>query len=149
VNAACLLVRVDSRTCALPIDFVYEIMRPLPIESLAGMPAFVLGLSVVRGAPVPVVDASRMLGGGVSARPGRFVSVRIGARGAILAVDEVLGVRDVARSSLDALPPLMGEASADLVDAMGTLDAGLLLLLKSSRMVPASVWTTLERENAS
>jgi hypothetical protein len=46
-----LLCRVDTRLCALPLATVLETLRRLSIEPLAGAPAFVLGRSVIRGAP--------------------------------------------------------------------------------------------------
>jgi chemotaxis signal transduction protein len=46
-------------------------MRPLPIEPLSRMPCFVLGLSIIRRSPVPVIDARRLLNGGDA--PGRTI----------------------------------------------------------------------------
>lgn len=145
-SAVCLLSLVGSRTCAVPVELISETMRPLPIEPLVGMPPFVLGLSVVRGTPVPVIDAARMLGVADATPPTRFVAIRIGARRAVLAVSAVLGVREIPRASLVQLPPLMGDASADVVEAIGTLDAVLLLVLRSGRIVPPSVWAALHAE---
>jgi purine-binding chemotaxis protein CheW len=148
-SAVCLLSRVGSRTCAVPAELVVETMRPLPVEPLSGMPSFVLGLSVVRGSPVPVIDAARMLGATGATSPGRFVSMRIGARVAVLAVDAVIGVRDVARGALESLPPLIGEASADVVEAIGSLDSGLLVVLRSGRIVPPGAWPAPPAERPS
>jgi purine-binding chemotaxis protein CheW len=148
-RSTCLISRVSSRTCAVPVELISETMRPLPIEPLAGMPSFVLGLSVVRGTPVPVIDAARMLGVADATPPGRFVSLRIGSRVGVLAVGAVLGVRDIERESLENLPPLVGEASADFVEAIGTLDSGLLLVLRSGRIVPPAVWAALDAEHLS
>jgi purine-binding chemotaxis protein CheW len=148
VSAAFLICRVRSRLCAVPLEHVSETMRPLPVEPLAGMPLFVLGLSVVRGTPMPVIDAARMLGEADTSCPARFVSLRIGARGAVLAVDSVLGVRAVAGDSVAALPPLLVDASTEVVEAVGMLDSHLLLVLRSGRIVPASVWLALHTEDA-
>ena len=41
---------------ALPLEHVVETMRPLPVEPLGDAPRFILGLSIVRGEPIPVVD---------------------------------------------------------------------------------------------
>ena len=128
--------------CALPLGHVVETLRPLPVEPLAGAPAFVQGLCVIRGVPRPVVDAARLLG---AQAPGalppdrsaaRFVTVWAGARQVALAVDAVLGVRTVPPDSLQALPPLLHEAGAEAVAAVGRLDAELLLVLRSSRLLP-------------
>ena len=124
-------------------------MRPLPVERLARMPSFVLGLSVVRGTPAPVIDAAGMLGALDAAPPGRFVAMRIGDRVAVLAVSAVLGVRYLSRDSLGDLPALMGDASVEVVETIGTLDSALLLVLRSGRIVPPGVWDALHQENPS
>ncbi len=138
-----LLCRVRTRVCALPLEHVLETMRPLPIEPLSGAPRFVRGLAIIRGSPVPVIDAARLLGA-EEAPPARFVTLRVGDRRVALAVDEVLGVGAGAEQSLEALPPLLGEVAADVVEAIGTLDAHLLLVLRGGRLVPDRVWETLD-----
>jgi len=57
-----LVCRVVELVCALPLEAVIETMRPLPIDALGAMPPFVLGVSVIRGAPVVVVDAGLLVG---------------------------------------------------------------------------------------
>lgn len=130
-----LVCRVRARRCALPLDRVIETMRPLPIEPMAGSPAFVRGLSVIRGVPLPVIDAALLLGEPAE-HAERFVIVRVDDRQVALAVGQVLGVRDAARGSLHALPPLLGDTSAPAVAAVGLLDAQLLLVLGSARLLP-------------
>jgi purine-binding chemotaxis protein CheW len=144
-----LLCRVGSLVCAVLLEHVSETMRPLPIEPLAGLPSFVLGLSVLRGTPVPVVDAARMLGVVAPARPGRFVAMRIGARTAVLAVDAVLGVRTLRRDALEMVPPLLADARSEVVETIGTLDSDLLVVLRSGRIVPTPVWAALHAEHPS
>jgi purine-binding chemotaxis protein CheW len=46
---ASLVCRVATRICALPVGVVIETLRPLPLEPIAGAPAFVTGLE--RAAP--------------------------------------------------------------------------------------------------
>jgi purine-binding chemotaxis protein CheW len=140
-----LLCRVDTRLCALPLENIIETTRPLPIEPVAGAPDFLLGLAVVRGAAVPIVDAERLLGGGqVSAS--RFVMLRVGERRVGLAVESVLGVRQVVADSLEELPPLLRGADAAAVSAIGTLDAELLMVLQAARIVPEALLAALETE---
>lgn len=134
-SAPSLICRVQTRLCALPMQHVVEIMRPLPIEAMAGAPAFVRGLIVLRGEPVPVVEAARLICHATS-RPGRFVSLVVGERRVVLAVDQVIGVRHVSADTLHALPPLLGDAGADYVDAIGLLDEQLLLILRAARLLP-------------
>ncbi len=106
-------------------------MRPLPIEPLAGVP-FVRGASIVRGAPVPVVDLAAMLG--LTPREAaRFVIVRADARRVALLVDAVLDVAELP-DTLGALPPLLPSEAAT---AIGRLDRALLVVLDAARLVPA------------
>ena len=74
-----LVCRCGAQACALPIEHVVETSRPLPIRDLAGTPEYVLGVSMLRGEPVPVVDGGRLMGSGGSP-VGRFVSLRVESR---------------------------------------------------------------------
>jgi len=133
-----LVCRVEARLCALPLEHAVETMRPLAVEPVVGAPPFVRGLAVVRGEPLPVVDAARLLG--LQEGPiGRFVTVAVGVRRVALAVDAVVGVRRFPPGSLRALPPLLHEAAGDVVDAIGLLDSALLLVLRSARLLPDEV----------
>ena len=135
-----LLFRARDRLCAIPVAEVAEIMRPLPLERLAALPDFVLGLGGIRGASVPVVDAGALLGGGaVAARPpGRFVLLRVGKRSVALAVEAVVGVRSLATDALGTLPPLLGEAGRELIAAIGAADGEFLLVLRTVRLAAGS-----------
>jgi purine-binding chemotaxis protein CheW len=144
-DAWSLLCRVETRLCALPLDNVVETMRPLPIEPVAGAPDFVLGLSVVRGAPVPIVDVERLLGG-KSVNPARFVMLKVGERCVGLAVESAVGIRQIGAASLQDLPPLLRNAEADAVSTIGTLDSELLVVLQAVRIVPEAFFAALEGE---
>src|SRR6266849_4746571 len=91
-----LAIRAGARICVVPISDVVEIMRPLPIEAWSGAPDGVRGLSVIRGAPVPVVDLGRLLGASSNCLSTRFVAIRVRERQVALAVEAVLGIRDFA-----------------------------------------------------
>ena len=137
-----LVCRTGKRWCALPLANVLETMRPLPVEPLAGMPAFVRGLSILRGAPTPVVDAAGLLGGRAETVE-RFVLLRAGERCVALAVGSASRIREISPSDLADCPPLLSEANAAAVEAVGRLDAELLLVLDTARIVPDSVWEVL------
>jgi purine-binding chemotaxis protein CheW len=134
-----LIVAVDMRTCALPISSVIEAMRPLPIEPVSGTPPFVRGVSIIRGMPVPVVDMRILLGaeGGIASR---FVALRLGERQVAISVDAVLGVRQLAPSMTRNLPPLLQGASHDAIEAIGTLDEQMLVVLRSGWQLPGEVF---------
>ncbi len=142
---AMLLCAVGRRVCALPVAVVIETMRPMPLEALAGMPAFVLGLAVIRGRPVPVLDLGQLLGGGHASAASimRFVTVRVGQREVACAVATTIGVRRIPRELLGCLPPLLREAEAEVVATVGSLDRELLLVLDAARLMPHEAWSRL------
>lgn len=142
-----LVVTVGARACAIPLRHVGEIMRPLHIEPVAGTPAFVRGVSVIRGAPTPVVDLEALLGPGeLSVSWGRFVTIKLGERRVALGVDGVVGLSHLESAWLGELPPLLRDIEANLLEAIGTRDAQLLLVLRAARIVPEEVWKTLAAE---
>ncbi len=132
-----MVCRAGGRLCAVPVERVVETMRPLPIEPVRSAPPFVLGVAIIRGAAVPVVDTARLLAA-PPVPPGRFVTVRAGDRVVALAVDQVIGV--VAIPSLAGLPSLIGTASADAVAHIAAHDAELLAVLEASLLVPDTWW---------
>jgi len=108
-------------------------MRPLPVESVAPAPDFVLGVALIRGEPVPVIDAGALIGAAERADISRYVTIRSGGAAVALAVEEVLGVRELPPASLKKLPPLLRDASVEIVSALGALDAELLTVFKLAR----------------
>ncbi|HEX3902315.1 MAG TPA: chemotaxis protein CheW [Polyangia bacterium] len=138
-----LVCRVRSRFCAVPVSEIDETMRPLPMEPMRSAPSFVSGVAIVRGVPTPVLDAGRLLGAGDDAQPTRFVVVRVGERRVALAVEAVVGLRTLSATALHDLPPLIQDARADVVAAIGALDASLLVVLRTARLVPETVWNAI------
>ncbi len=139
-----LIALVGGKRLALPLRDVIEVMRPLPISKLAGAPPSVLGAAVVRGAPVPVVDAGALLGETGPRACTRFVSLRVGGRRAALAVDGLAGVRSVDEAALSGMPPLLRDSLDGVARAIGSLDEELLLVLQAGRIVPEGVWQAIE-----
>jgi purine-binding chemotaxis protein CheW len=137
-----LLCRLGAHVCALPLGHIVEILRPLPIEPVADAPRFVRGLSLIRGSPVPVVDTTLLLDES-GAEPERLVMIKIGGRLVALAVTAVLGVRSIDAGSAHPPPPLLREAAGEIVSAIGTLDAELLLFLDAARLVPRELEESL------
>jgi purine-binding chemotaxis protein CheW len=90
----------------------------------------------------PVVDLGILLGmpGGIA---GRFVTLRVGDRQVALSVDEVLGVYNLDSSTTQELPPLFQGASRDIIEAMGTLDTQLLVVLRQGWELPEDVWQAM------
>jgi purine-binding chemotaxis protein CheW len=139
---AALLVRAATHTCALNLAHVIEIMRPLPIEPVAGAPETVRGLSVIRGAGVPVVPLAALFDSNAGAAS-RFVVLRCGEKRVALAVDAVLGIRELDPSVRQAMPPLLRDAAAGAVESIGALDSELFFVLKTAAIVPDELLDSL------
>jgi purine-binding chemotaxis protein CheW len=107
----------------------------------------VLGLCVVRGSPVPVVDTG-LLVSDQATRRGRLVAIRAGNRTIALAVEAVLGIRTIAEEALSRLPPLLRDAATETVTAIGMVDAELLFVLRTGRIVPDDLLDRLDVERA-
>jgi purine-binding chemotaxis protein CheW len=147
LRAAWLLCRAGTQLCALPVEHVIEIMRGLPVEPVAGTPPYVRGLSVIRGAPVPVIDAG-LLVGQRAIESARLVTIRVGTNTIALAVQSVLGISTLESDVSGPLPPLLREAANEAVEAIGMLDAELLFFLRAARIVPEDVLAGLAATGA-
>jgi purine-binding chemotaxis protein CheW len=137
-----LVCQLRGALCGFPLTHVVETMRPLPVEPVAGAPAFVAGLAIIRGAAVPVVDAAQLLAdgqlGSVDTDPkARFVLLDAGGRPVALAVAGVVGVRSLPADSHGPMPRLLSQAGAHVIATVGALDAELLLVLQAAHLLPA------------
>ena len=65
-----------------------------------------------------------------------------------LLVRGVVGVRLIPGESLQDLPPLLKDAAADVISAIGTLDNELLLILNGTRLAPEDLWDSIGAEEA-
>lgn len=140
-----IVLRAGDVACALPLSAAVETMRPLPVDPIPEMPDFLLGVSVIRGDPVPVVDLRRLIGAPSSAPPSRVATFRVDGRVCALAADDVAGVREFDEDVLGRLPPLLRDAGEGMVASLGTLDRQLLLVLKAGKIVPLDAWALVAR----
>jgi chemotaxis signal transduction protein len=87
---------------------------------------------------VPVVSLSGLLGVENAAPAGRYVSLRLGERHAVLAVESVEGIRDL--QAPGAIAPLLGAVEHEAVKAVTAHDAELLFVLDAAKLVPEAAW---------
>jgi purine-binding chemotaxis protein CheW len=134
----CLLVVAGGmHRVGIPLASVRETMRPLALEPLRGTPSFVLGLAIIRGASVPVVDLGALFGHATaSTNVRRFVTLELEGRSVALAVSAVEGVRALDSRDFSAMPPLFARAAGEAIEALTLHDAGLLFVLSATRLVP-------------
>jgi purine-binding chemotaxis protein CheW len=130
-----LICDLGAQYCCLPLAAAIETLRPPPIEPLSGLPSFVLGVSIIRGRPLPVLDVA-LLTCGRSSNVRRLVTVAVDDRLVALAVENVVGVHFMAKGDAEMLPPLLQDAAGSMISSVRTLDSELLLLLDAARIVP-------------
>lgn len=141
-----LLVRAAGQLCAVPLAPISEVLRMPAIRPIAGAPATVRGLAILRGAPTPVIDLGILLGGAPASE--RLVALRLGARAAAVSVDAVIGVRMLDGWLVQDLPALVRNLEGDLIERIAVADAELLLLLQTACLVPEAVWQIVGESSA-
>jgi purine-binding chemotaxis protein CheW len=139
-----LLVHAGDLIAALPLTNIVETMRPLRLETLSEMPVFVQGLSIIRGQSTPIVDLGLLLQGEVPGLGRRWVVLRVGERRVALAVEAVLGIQALEPAALRDRPPLLSRTHPDLIQGLGALDQGLLLVLEPAHILPRERWPALK-----
>ena len=138
-----LVCGTGGKTFAVPLSAVRETMRPLTASPFPGMPSFLLGVARIRGRAVPVVDVG-VLTGGEPVPATRWITLAASNhRQVALAVEKVIGIRMLAETELEALPPLLDGDGPQLFSAIATRDQELLLALQASHLVPEEVWDRL------
>src|SRR5271163_883154 len=138
-----LVVGLKSCICAVPLAYIIETMRPLPIERIAGVPSFVQGISLIRGIPTPVIDLGALVGT-PSERAERFVTLRVGDKQVALSMNAVLGICDLSTVlAMQELPPLLQRGSKEVIETIGMLDEQVLLVLREGWELPDEVWQAL------
>ena len=98
------------------------------------------GLSLVRGAPLPVVNGATLIGE-TAGPPSRFITLQVGSRLVVLATQDMVGIRAMDADLLHGLPPLLAGAQDDAVTTVGALDSELLWLLDAAKIVPSDLTT--------
>lgn len=142
-----LLCRLASSWCALGLDGLGEVMRPQPVDRVAGLPEFVEGLAMIRGLAVPVVNLPQLLCGVTSPEGSkeRFVTAQSDGHALALRVDEVAGIFPMTPETWHALPTLLEGIHGDHLAALGSLHNGdLVMLLKRTNLLSEADWETLQ-----
>lgn len=125
-----LAFRLGSETYAIPLSHVQEIGAFSPITRLPSVPAFILGVTNLRGSIIVVMDIRRRLGLTVEEAAGDGVIVVVVFEGRTygLRVDSVTDVVEVPVSSAQA-QPLTGNPDSRFVSGLAEIDGSLVILL--------------------
>lgn len=130
-----LIVQSGTWLCAIPLREVRETMRCLPVRPVLGSLPFVSGLSRVRGALIPVIDLTALLGTPRTCEPRFFVTVQFGAQMAALQADAVIGTRHIPTEELEPLPSLLSETLPAFIEKLGALGAQNLAFCSAVKLL--------------
>ena len=134
-----LVFKAGPLYCALPLEEVVETMRPLQTRPLAGTPPYVRGLTILRGAPAPVIDVTLLITG-AAGEIDRYIAVRAGRGPIACATGVVLGVRQIEVEPPEGPAAIFTGVSKALIAGVGSIGTDPLLLLRGIRTVPDDVW---------
>ena len=118
---SCLVFSLGGEKIGIPIRQVIELDRLPRITSVPNVPAWVRGITNLRGEIIPVLDLEFLLGTGRSERleRGRILVVRIGEDvTAALVVDEVNGFANLERNRLVPYAAGEGEKAIPPIDSI-------------------------------
>jgi purine-binding chemotaxis protein CheW len=121
-----LSLRSGGETLSLPLAEVVEILQPRPLTRVPHGPPSLLGLANLRGAVVPVISLSALLGAGASpvTAASRLVLVSPGAAVALLA-DAVVTLAETSGARRLELRDLLARDFAGLLRRSAAVDGGI------------------------
>lgn len=140
-----LSLRSSTTICAIPIKDISEVMRPLPLNVIPDSPIFLLGISVIRGHSIPIVDFGTLVGLNKSKPPEKYVVLKVESRKVALAVENVMGIKKLSRGFMDQLPPLFQNVHPDIITQIGILDEEFLIVIRASKLIPIEVWDKISQ----
>ena len=143
-----LMMTVDASRCAIDVATVIEVVPLVDITPLPGTPDAVAGLLTYRGAPVPVVDLSRLVAGRQSARrmSTRVILVKYpdgrgGTRPLGLLAERV--TRTIRREAGTFVDPGVDRRGGALAGPVATDEDGVIHWIDPASLLPAAVRAAL------
>ena len=145
-----LVFHIGRERYALPLTAVLRVLPVARLKPLPGAPHYVPGLLDLHGAPVPVIDLSRLAGTPPSAvrYDTRILLLDVAAAGQLrrlgLKAERVAGIADIAAELRDggvAAAPWLGRIAAGGPGRAGRAirTAGMLQLIEPARLLAPEV----------
>ena len=128
--------RVGQETFGVPIASVQEILRPLPVTPVPGVPPHVEGVINLRGRIVSVVDLRKRCGAPAeSHRRNRIVVAETEGRRIGLMVDSASEVLRIAENTIEPPASVFGEAEPGFVTGVAKLANRLVILVDLAKLL--------------
>jgi purine-binding chemotaxis protein CheW len=128
---------IASQEYGLEILQVQEIKGDTTVTRMPNTPSYVLGVTNLRGAIIPIVDLRRKFGlaSDIGERPPVVIVGLVGDKTVGLAVDAVTDVLDLARGTVQTPPEIVATSGRPLVRGIAHVDDRLITLLDLAAVV--------------
>ncbi len=128
----------------LDISTVEGIIKMQPITKMPQAPAYVEGVTNLRGMVVPVVDLRKRFGlpSQNSTKDARIVVVFMGKAKVGMMVDGVSEVLRIPEEAIEATPPMVTSVDTAFIKGIAKLEDGLVTLLNLDKILSGGDLTT-------
>lgn len=132
-----LTCRIENQLLALPLDQVREVIRNIPVSSVASWTGLLHGIINVRGMVVPVLDLRILLGQekAQNTRRTRIVLVDMLGRITGLVVDQVDDIVPLSQEQIVPSSALAGEKKSAILVGVAKVDNRLYLMLDIKQLI--------------
>lgn len=129
------------------ISVVDGIVKMQPVTHVPGAPAFIEGITNLRGEILPVIDLRKRFGlpAGEVTKDTRIVNVVIDGIKVGLIVDSVSEVLRVAEDNIEPPSPLITSIDAAFIAAIAKVGARLIILLDMNKVLSRSEQVELHK----
>lgn len=129
------------------ISVVDGIVKMQPVTHVPGAPAFIEGITNLRGEILPVIDLRKRFGlpAGEVTKDTRIVNVVIDGIKVGLIVDSVSEVLRVAEENIEPPSPLITSIDAAFIAAIAKVGARLIILLDMNKVLSRSEQVELHK----
>lgn len=140
---------LSNEEYGIGIAQVQEIIRPVGITRIPGMPAFIEGVINLRGKIIPIIDLRNRFGLTKKDEDAntRVVVAGVSSQTVGLVVDSVSEVLRLANDSIDPLPPTLTDIDAEYLRGVGKMDNRLIILLELEKVLTDLEKGTLKKLN--
>lgn len=146
-----VIFNLDREEYGVYITQVQEIIRPVGITRIPGMPDFIEGVINLRGKIIPILNLRERFGFAKKEKNTntRIVVAEVSNQTVGLVVDMVAEVLRIADEAIDPLPPTVTNIDAEYLKGVGKLDRRLIILLDLEKVLTDLEKSTLEKMNKS
>jgi len=145
-----VIFELENEAYGINIAVVESIIKMQAITQLPQTPAYVKGVTNLRGSVLPVIDLRTRFALPVAedTRQTRIIIVTMGKVKVGMVVDGVTEVLRVSDESIEPLPPMVNTVNADFLKGIVRLDTRLIILLELSKVLDLAEQHAMEQLSA-